>query len=183
MNMALGIGIYLAIYREVHDQGRTIPFPSRQHGYHSTHSDTFQDVLSKMETFAALNPDKCGGGKAFNAADGQTVSWAQVWPALCKHNCLLGTGPVENSQPMEEFAKQHRRVWVALAQKQGLDEELVDSHGWSHTHFMLVNFDFERDFDSPRARSVGFAEEVDTVDGYIISWNRMRAAKLLPPLE
>ena len=181
MNMAQGIGIYLALFRKVHGRGATVPFPGREHGYHATHSDTFQDILSQMEIFAALNPEKCGNGAAFNVADGQTVSWDQVWPGLCEHFGLVGSGPVGNSLTMEELAKKHRDVWVGLAEEYGLDEGLVDRQGWAHTHFMLVDFDFDRQYDLSRARDVGFREEIDTVEGYIKSWDRMRAAKILPP--
>lgn len=47
---------------------------------------------------------------------------------------------------------------------------------------MMVQFDFDREFDLTRSREVGFSVEIDTVEGYIIAWERMRAAKILPPL-
>lgn len=135
-----------------------------------------------MEIFAAVNPEKCGNGGVFNIADGQTVSWAQVRPGLCKHFGLVGKGPVADSVSMEDFVKQHKDSWVALAKKHGLNEKTVDEQGWGHTHFMLVQFDFDRQYDLSRSREVGFSEEIDTVQGYIKSWDRMRAAKILPPL-
>ncbi|GME41715.1 sirq protein [Neofusicoccum parvum] len=182
MNMAQGIGLYLTIYRKVHGAGISVPFPGHTHGYHSTHTDTFQDILSKMEIHAALNPEKCGNGGVFNVADGRTVTWAEVWPRLCEHFGLRGEGPVTDSKPMQEFVMEHRDAWSAIAQEQNLDEKVIDQQGWGHTHFMLVDFDFDREYDLSRSREVGFSEEIDTVEGYIISWERMRAAKMLPPL-
>ena len=182
MNMAQGIGVYLSIFRQVFGEGAKCPFPGRKHGYDALHTDTFQDLLSRMEIHAALNPEKCGDGGVFNIADGsKPVSWSQVWLGLCKHFGLVGTEPVCGSKTMEEFARENRQVWLELAETHGLDEGLVDRHGWQHTHFMLVDFDFDRQYDLSRARSVGFTEEIDTVDGYIKSWDRMRAARLLPP--
>ncbi|KAH6974669.1 hypothetical protein EDB80DRAFT_830835 [Ilyonectria destructans] len=162
--------------------GATVPFPGYEHGYHSTHSDTFQDILSQMEIFAALHPDKCGDGGVFNVADGQTVTWAQVWPELCEHFGLVGGGPDATSTPILEFVKQHKGVWLELAKKHGLNARLIDEQGWGHVHFMMVQFDFDRQYDLSRSREVGFAEEIDTAQGYIIAWERMRAAKLLPPV-
>ncbi|KAB2569977.1 Short chain dehydrogenase sirQ [Lasiodiplodia theobromae] len=183
MNMAQGIGLYLTIYREVHGAGAAVPFPGYEHGYHAKHSDTFQDILSKMEIYAALNPDKCGDGGVFNIADGKDVAWADVWPRLCEHFGLVGQGPVvANKTPMLDFVKEHRDAWSNLAKRYGLKEEVVDQQGWAHTHFMLVPFDFDRQYDLSRSREVGFSEEIDTVEGYILSWDRMRAAKILPPL-
>lgn len=181
MNAGQGLGLYFSIYRTVFGAGSKVPFPGYPHGYHSTHSDTFQDILSKMEIFAAINTDKCGGG-VFNAADGKTVRWAEVWPKLAEHFGLVGVEPVDdkNKTTMEQFAKQHKDVWDGLAEKQGLRKEVFDEQNWGHLHFMLVDFDFDRQYDLSRAREVGFTEEIDTVEGYLIAWERMRAAKILP---
>ena len=181
MNMAQGIAIYLSIFKAVRGKGAKVPFPGREHGYHSTHSDTFQDILAKMEIFAAVNPGSCGDGGVFNVADGQTVTWAQVWPRLCEHFGLVGGGPAEGSVPIEAFVKQHKQAWADLAKEYDLNANLVEEQGWGHTHFMLVDFDFDRQYDLSRARSVGFDEQIDTAQGYFIAWDRMRAAKILPP--
>lgn len=182
MNMAQGIALYLSIYREVHGLGATVTFPGRPHGYESTHSDTFQDILSKLEIYAALNPAKCGDGGVLNAADGKTVTWAQVWPRLCKYFGLIGVKPSEvGSQSMQDFVQEHRDAWTALAKKHNLNEAVVDQQGWSHVHFMLVDFDFDRQYDLSRSREVGFSEEIDTVEGYVLAWERMKAANILPP--
>ncbi|UPK89983.1 hypothetical protein LCI18_000918 [Fusarium solani-melongenae] len=181
MNMAQGIAIYLTMVKEVNGAGAKVPFPGYEHGYHSTHSDTFQDILSKMEIYAALNPDNCGDGGVFNVADGKTITWAQVWPKLCEHFGLVGGQPDASATPMLDFVKKNKQAWINVAKRHGLNEKLIDEQGWGHTHFMIVDFDFDRQYDLSHARSVGFMEEIDTVNGYIQSWARMRAAKLLPP--
>jgi hypothetical protein len=181
MNMSQGIGLYLSIYREVHGKGAVVPFPGEEHGYHSTHSDTFQDVLAKMEIYAATHIKECGNGGVFNVADGQTVTWAQVWPKLTEHFGLKGQDPKPNTVPMETFVMNNQKTWKALADKHGLNFKVVDEQNWGHVHFMLVQFDFDRQYDLSRSREVGFKEEIDTAEGYFISWERMRAAKILPP--
>lgn len=184
MNMGQGIGIYLSIYHAVHGAGAQVPFPGYEHGYHSSHSDTFQDILSKLEIFAALNTEKCGGGRVFNAADGKTVTWADVWPRLADCFGLVGVKPLdeENKTTMEAFVFENRDSWLSLAQKYGLRSEVLDETNWKHVHFMLVQFDFDRQYDLTHSREVGFHEEIDTVDGYIKAWTRMREAKILPPI-
>jgi hypothetical protein len=181
MNMAQGMAIYLALYREVKGKGSEVPYPGSEVGYRSSHSDTFQDILAKMEIHAALHPEKCGNGRAFNIADGATVSWAQIWPKLCEHWGLIGKGPDEGATPMLDFVSQNRDAWVTLAKRHDLDERLIDQQGWNHLHMMLVTFDFDRQYDLSRAREAGFLEEIDTVHGYIMSWERMRSAKQIPP--
>ncbi|KAF4549239.1 Hypothetical protein D9617_22g065840 [Elsinoe fawcettii] len=181
MNMAQGIAIYLTLFKVVNGSGSRVPFPGQQHGYHSTHSDTFQDLLSKMEIHAALNPDRCGEGGVFNIADGKTVTWAEVWPKLCEYFGLVGGDPDPSASSMVDFVQKHKGKWNDLAKQYGLNDKVVDEQGWGHTHFMLVDFDFDRQYDLSRARSVGFIEEIDTAQGYITAWDRMRAASILPP--
>lgn len=183
MNMSQGIGLYLSIYQEVHGKGAVVPFPGEEHGYHSTHSDTFQDVLAKMEIYAATHILECGHGGVFNVADGQTVTWAQVWPKLAAHFGLKGEGPKPNTIPMEEFVRNNQETWKALADKYGLKTRVTEEQNWGHVHFMLVQFDFDRQYDLSRSRAVGFKEEIDTAEGYFLSWERMRSANILPPLQ
>ena len=181
MNLAQGIALYLCIFREVHGTGSVVPFPGHEHGYYSKHTDTFQDVLAKMEIHAATHFDECGGGRTFNVADGEPVTWAQVWPALCEHFGLKGQGPAADTVPVEKFIKDNVGAWKALVKKHGLREEVVEEQSWGFVHFVLVQFDFDRRYDLSRSRSVGFSETIDTVEGYFLAWERMRAARILPP--
>jgi hypothetical protein len=181
MNMAQGIAIYLFMFKEVHGAGSIVPFPGHDHGYHSTHTDTFQDILAQMEIHAALNTEKCGNGGVFNVADGQVVTWAQVWPRLCEPFGLMGGPPKADAEPMLDFVEKHKDVWTALAERHGLNEKLVEQQGWGHTKFMLVDFDFDRQYDLSRSREVGFTETIDTSDGYHKAWARMQQAKMIPP--
>ena len=185
MNLAQGIGLYLTVYHAVRGGGAEVPFPGYEHGYHSTHTDSFQDIISKFEIFAALNKERCGGGEPFNVADGKSVTWAGVWPQLAEHFDLVGVGPVKEESDkvgIENFVKQHRGVWADIARKHGLREEVLDEQNWAFVHFMLVQYDFDRQYDLSKIRDVGFAEEIETAEGYKIAWERMRRAKILPPL-
>jgi hypothetical protein len=68
-----------------------------------------------------------------------------------------------------------------MAEEHGLKKAVVEEQNWSFVHFMLVDFDFDRQYDLTRSRKVGFKEEIDTADGYVKAWERMRKAKILPP--
>ncbi|KAI7153927.1 hypothetical protein KC349_g8017 [Hortaea werneckii] len=184
MNMAQGFGLYLTLQRAVRGKGAVVPYPGHTHGYHAKHGDTFQDILARMEIHTALHPETCGNGQAFNITDAQKpVTWAELWPKLCEHFGLVGSEPSESPQDLGAFVKKHEDVWRAIAKKYGLNEELVAQQGWGHTQYMIVDFDFDRQMDLSKARSAGFKEEIDTAQGYLIAWERMRAAKILPPSE
>ena len=83
---------------------------------------------------------------------------------------------------MEKFVKDNLSAWDTLVVKHGLKSKVVNKQDWDHVHFMLVHFDFNRQYDLSRSREVGFKEVIDTVEGYFISWEGMRAAKILPPV-
>jgi hypothetical protein len=82
---------------------------------------------------------------------------------------------------MQEFVNMHVGEWEDLCRSHGLDTSAVQSQNWGHVHFMLVQFDFDRQYDLSHARGVGFTESIDTVQGYQIAFNRMAAAKIIPP--
>lgn len=190
MNMAHGIAFYLAMYREVFGGGTKVAFPGSKRGYYSTHSDTFQDILSKMEIFAAMNRDRCGNGSVFNVADGDTVTWAGVWPGICEYFGLVGVEPAEakekkekeEEESMEGFVQGHMKEWQRLVEKHGLKDGVVEKQNWGHTRFMLVDFDFDREYSLEKARGVGFKESIDTVQGYKIVFDRMVEAQLIPKI-
>ncbi|PKX88888.1 uncharacterized protein P174DRAFT_516131 [Aspergillus novofumigatus IBT 16806] len=162
MNMAHGIAFYLTLYREVHGARAS-------------------DILSQLEIYVALHREKCVNGSSFNAADGQTVSWAQIWPGLCAYFGLVGCEPQNGSQTsMEDFVNGHMDQWKRLAEVHGLKSDTVENQNWGHTHFMLVDFDFNREYSLEKARSIGFTESTDTVEGYKIVFDRMVTAKLIP---
>jgi hypothetical protein len=41
--------VYLAIFCHVHGEGDECPFPNHKHDYRALYTDTFQDLLSRME--------------------------------------------------------------------------------------------------------------------------------------
>ncbi|KAL2009913.1 hypothetical protein VTN00DRAFT_5720 [Thermoascus crustaceus] len=181
MNIAQGIAIYLALYREVHGAGAKVPYPGTEKSYRATHTDTFQDILAKMEIYVSLNRDKCPNESVFNITDGEVVSWATVWPGLCAYFGLEGAAPVDNGIPIEEFVTKNKGAWDAMAKRHGLKEGLIEAQNWKFVHFLMVFGDFGREYSIEKARSIGFQEAIPTVKGYETAFERMVAAKVIPP--
>ena len=55
MNCAQGLGLWLSLAREVHGAGAKVPFPGSQKSWKNKHTDTFQDILGRMDVYAAVN--------------------------------------------------------------------------------------------------------------------------------
>lgn len=181
MNLAQGLGALLSLYKEVKGAGTSFPFPGTLSGYNATFTDTSQDILAKMEIFAALNPETCGNGTIINVADGPTITWAQLWPRLCEHFGIVGSGPRDDGVSIQDFVSKHKDAWLDIAKRHGLSEKVVEQMNWAFIQFVLVDFAFDREYDLTYSRNLGFTEKVDTVHGYITAWERMRQAKILPP--
>ena len=90
---------------------------------------------------------------------------------------MVSKGPGFDPVPMEKFVKSNIDAWKKLTETHGLKEKVVDEQSGPFVHFMLVYFDFDRQYDLTRSRKIGFEEEIDTADGYLKAWKRMRKAK------
>ena len=180
MNCAQGLGLWLSLAREAYGKGAKIPFPGSQKSWVNKHTDTFQDILGKMDIYAAVNHDKCGNGGTFNCADGKVVTWSEKWAGICAEFELEGTGPGPEPYSIEEFAKQNSATWQKIVQTHGLQEGFFENFSWSFLYFVMTVFDFDRQYDLSSARAVGFEETIDTVKGYRTAFQRMRDAKILP---
>lgn len=183
MNMAQGIALYLSVHRAVHGKGVVVPYPGSEKAWHTKHSDTFQDVLSRAEIYIAINDQVPKSGAAYNVADeDEPIVWSEKWPAICREFGLVGIPPLEYgpSQTMEDFVKQHRAEWKALCTEHSLRPDTIDLQVWRFMQLMLNDFDFDRYFDLSKLRQVGFTESIDSVKAYRISFDRMAAAGIIP---
>jgi hypothetical protein len=180
MNCAQGLGLWLSLAREVYGKGAKIPFPGSQKSWANKHTDTFQDILGKMDIYAAVNHDKCGNGGIFNCADGKVVTWSDKWSGICTDFELEGTEPGPQPYSIEEFVKKNSSTWQQIAQKHGLKAGIMENFSWPFLYFVMTVFDFDRQYDLTSAKAVGFNETIDTVKGYKTAFQRMRDAKIIP---
>ena len=186
MNAALGLALYLSLYREVHGDGAEAVFPGTQTSWTNLHTDTFQDVLAKMELFVALglSDGKIQSGESINCADGDVTTWEKTWPGICAWFGLKGVGPKSNGRKVQsfgEFAKSHEDTWENMVKQAGLRSSgMIKKFGWDFLQAIAVYADFDRQYDLSKGKELGFSESIDTVDGYKISFERFREAKTIP---
>lgn len=179
MNVAQGLGFYLSLFQEVHGAGAECTYPGTVAGYRSRHTDSSQDIIAQMEIFAALEPEKCGGGRAFNVADGDVVTWADVWGGICAYFDLKGAPPTEDTDTAGTFISKHVDRWPGVVERKGLESMDLLAHNWWFVE-RILQIPFDRQFDLSSAREVGFKETVDTTRGYTLVFDRMRQAKMIP---
>lgn len=178
MNVAQGLGFYLSLFREVHGEGAQCAYPGTAAGYRSRHTDSSQDIIAQMEIFAALEPEKCGGGRAFNVADGEVVTWDDIWGGVCAYFGLQGAPPTEDTETAGAFVNKHAGRWPGVVEREGLESMDILAHNWWFVE-RILQIPFDRQFDLSSAREVGFQETMDTIRGYTLVFDRMRQARMI----
>lgn len=104
------------------------------------------------------------------------LSWQKIYQEFHQHALIKPS----TTQNMASW----RKIWASGIVS--LRATIWDRDWWKlkigpFANFMLITFDFDRQYDLSKARKVGFREEIDTVDGYkIVRMERMRQAKILP---
>lgn len=184
MNIAQGVGMYLTLQRAVKGAGKPVPFPGSAGGWKCTHTDSTAEHLARIEIHAALNPPADGAPRSFNGTDAQVVTWSQKWPALCKYFGMEGAPPPADAGDgvalAGNWAREHKDEWHKLEQQHGLRKGLFDNFSWPFIGFVCGKFDFDREFDHAQLQASGFTQTQDTVKGFTDTFERMKAAKIIP---
>lgn len=180
MDCARGLAIYLTLWERVHGKGSKTPFPGTEKSWRCKHTDSAQHMIARFEIHAALNHDRCGNGESFNIADGAVVTWADKWPGLCKYFGLEGTGPETGTKKPSEFIAEHRDKWDGVVASEKLKMNAAEKYQAPFLDFVMVMFDFDRQYSLDKVRSVGFEDKIDTVKGYTDAFDRLKAAGIVP---
>ncbi|MCJ1311223.1 hypothetical protein MMC25_004894 [Agyrium rufum] len=193
MNLAQCLGLFLEFWKwregkSKKDGWRRVEFPGDEKNWTGLHSDTNQDVLARFHIFAALNPNKTRE-QAFNVADGDDVAWKDVWPGVCAWFGLTGIGPSsppstsESGEPSKkgvEYVHEHESEWAVFEQELDLREGTMRATGWEFMDAVMTKIGFDRQYDLSKVRSIGFEEEIGTVEGYCNALKRLRSGGVIP---
>ncbi|KAL6719724.1 hypothetical protein ACLMJK_001645 [Lecanora helva] len=179
MNLAQAIGLFLALYVSFEGKGVEVPFPGDEAAYKALHTDTSQDILARFHIYASLNPNS-SSRRAFNVADGEVTTWEKVWPAICDYFGLKGTRPTASRITGAQYVLEHKDKWSNWVSEHGLKEGALEGTSWDFMSGIMGSVTFNRQYDLSASREVGFTETVSTVMGYALTFDRMRAAKIIP---
>ena len=183
MGFAQCLGLFLAIYRSVKGEGAEVVFPGDETVWKTKHSDTSQDVLAKFHVYASLHRNKVHG-QAFNVADEETITWEGVWVGICEWFGLKGVGPRKESGGEAlgtEWVMGKKDMWGEWIKENGLQEGVLESSTWWMMSWVLGSASFDWDYDLSASGCSGFQWEKSAVKGYLRTFERMRAVKMIPP--
>lgn len=57
------------MYALIEGEGAKVPFPGTKSAWASLYNEASSDIIAKFSIWAALHPEKAGGGELFNFAD------------------------------------------------------------------------------------------------------------------
>lgn len=178
MNAAGPIAYYLSLYRQLQGEGAEVPFPASQKAWKATHTDTSAYILSRFEIYAALHPENTAA-RTFNIADGDVITWSDVWAGIVGYFGLKPGQPDPSWGSIKDFFHQHEKEWEGVVQKNGLVKRKENDTTWDFAQ-AIMNRDVDSEYDLTAAREAGFTGTVPTVNAYTRVFDKMRAAKFIP---
>ena len=175
LNLAMVIGAYAAICRELHVPFR---FPGTSAAYRALVQATDSDLLARVSAWAATAP--VAAGQAYNVSNGDLFRWENLWPLLGRR-LGLDVGP-----PMSIRLVDHMRdkgqLWADLAGRHRLiTPDYEQAVSWSFGDFVF-NTEFDVVSDLTKLRQHGCHEILRTEDGFIETLNQLQTARMIPPL-
>jgi hypothetical protein len=183
MNMAQGLAMYLSLYREAEGEGAEVRFPYGEEAWTALHTDSSADILGRFHVFASLaEPVEMIAGKAFNVVDGPAFAWRELWPRLAAYFGLVGTGPgtgLGGQVGVQDWVHAKKEVWQKLETKSGLKAGALEETGFDFVD-AVMRIPVRRDFDSAARKAAGFTEERDPAQGYLLAFDEMRDARIIP---
>lgn len=180
-NIAHGHAFYFTLFRERYGVDAEVPFPGTLAACRSKHQDSFQDVIAQRAIHAAINSESIPSGTAFNSPDRERLtSWEEKWSRLVAYFGLNGVGPGPVPLNVATFAGVSQGVWDRLVHRHGLRSGLVEKYRWDFIAGVCSWYAIDRYVDVANSKKYGFKGSVETVDGYVKAFHRMRAAKIIP---
>jgi hypothetical protein len=80
------------------------------------------------------------------------------------------------------YIRAHLETWKQMEKKHGLRCGIADSdiafEGFDY--FLLVKFDFDRQYNMTKMYATGFTEERSVMQAWGVVFDRMREAKIIP---
>lgn len=168
---------YLSLYALVESKGAEVPFPGTLKAYDSLYNEASADIIARCSIWAALHPEKAGGGQAFNIADqAKAESMRERWPRLAAYFGLQGIAPSEDLNVLKpsEYIAKHGTVLERVGVKNSpvFKSEFLDSYGYY--------LDFDRHLSLEKVKTAGFAEELDPNQSWFRAFDRYRKAEMIP---
>ncbi|CAF1021594.1 unnamed protein product [Rotaria sp. Silwood1] len=178
MNFAVTIALYATIQKEL---GQPLLFPGNRKAWNRISDHSTASNNARFQLWTVLN--KNIRNETFNIANGDLVRYRDLWPKIESyfniphHEQILNENEVQIK--LAEYMPKNKDVWIRIAQRENLDEKAFDYATWAFADGSLKSPN-DRHGDLSKARQFGWTIEVNTFDGYIQCFDRLKQLKVIP---
>ncbi|KAG9453989.1 hypothetical protein H6P81_006893 [Aristolochia fimbriata] len=181
-NVMGGLGVYAALCRRLR-------LPFRFRGSRTCWAEPYLDasdarLVARQHVWAATDARVAPArGQAFNAVNGPTFAWREIWPALAARLQVEAPPEEEALSPESTFSgdmADKGRVWEEIVEEEGLRAtRMEDVANWWFMDAVLrcpVKLLGSRE----KADRFGFTETLEPAESILYWVDRMREEKLIP---
>jgi nucleoside-diphosphate-sugar epimerase len=159
MNLALAIGVYASIIREL---GLCLYFPGSRAAFDAMTQIVDADQVGQAVVCSATS--EAASNEVFNIANGDPIRWSQLWPEIAAYFGVQTGGP--RPLPLASTMPEHSDLWRRLAQKHGLKyPDLARLVNWKFLEF-VVSIEYDIVLALGKIRRAGFTQHPDTMSGF-----------------
>ncbi|MBI4182722.1 MAG: SDR family oxidoreductase [Proteobacteria bacterium] len=173
MNIVATIAAYATVRKAM---GLPLSFPGKPGAYKARRQVTDAAMLARAMAWMATAPE-CAN-QAFNIANGDVISWQQVWPLFAGYFDMRPGEPRRRS--LARTMGNKGRLWDRLVRTHGLEPYSLDRlAAWSYGD-ALFGSDWDILSDTAKCRAFGFREVVDSGRMFLRLFDGLRAAGVIP---
>lgn len=176
MNLAMVIAVYATLSKEL---GLPLRFPGPLGAYRALYQVSSADILARAADWAGTTPQ--ARGEIYNITNGDYFRWENLWPRIARMFDMDVAPPVPFM--LADYMADKGPLWDDTVRKHGLEPipyEQVAS--WAFGDF-IFHSEFDNISSTIKARRHGFRDCIDTEDMFGEFFDRLRAARVIPPLS
>jgi nucleoside-diphosphate-sugar epimerase len=159
MNLALAIGIYASIVREL---GLPLYFPGSRAVFEAMTHIVDADQIGQAALWAATT--EAASGQVFNIANGDPTRWSLLWPEIAAYFEVKTGEP--RQFPLADAMLEQSDLWSNLAEKKGLKySNLAKLVNWKFLEFVFA-IEFDIVLALGKIRRAGFMPHPDTMSQF-----------------
>jgi nucleoside-diphosphate-sugar epimerase len=176
MNLALSIGVYASIVREL---GLCLYFPGSQAAFDAMTQIVDADQVGQAAVWSVIS--EAANGEVFNISNGDPTRWSQLWPEIAAYFGVQPGGP--RPLPLASIMLEHSELWRRMAEKHSLNYS--DFAGLVNWKFLEFVFSIKYDIVLALGKILraGFTQHPDTMSGFRKCFDEYITHGILPKVQ
>ncbi|EXJ73873.1 uncharacterized protein A1O5_03635 [Cladophialophora psammophila CBS 110553] len=157
VSIVQGLGLYTFQLLQV-----AARFPGNEGAWNSKRTDTSSTVLARFHIYAAMHPEK---------------------PIICEYfgvETLDGPHPAGKAQSIGAFMEGNTDKWAQWVRETRVRPGTLEGTSWLFVNYLTQEWTFDHPFDLSETYATGFADVLDTPTQWLLGFDRMKAANLIP---